>query len=100
MATMEHQVRAALDLLARYESVDRAEFSIKRIGDRTIATLLDHGLASEMTSLGGRVRYVITEEGRVRSAEPAPPKPPKRKPLTSLPPRLKTLDPMDRFKKK
>jgi DNA-binding PadR family transcriptional regulator len=100
MATIEFQIKTSLQLLNSYETVDRGELSMKRVGEKTIQTLLDNGWAEESQSLSGKTLYSITELGREKLREPAPPKPPKRKPLTSLPPRIKTLDPMDRFRKK
>lgn len=100
MATADYQLREALKLLARNESVDRADFSMKRLGDKTIAMLLHEGLATESRSLIGRTLYSITDAGRARLTEPTPPKLPQRKLLSTLPPRLPSLDPMDRFRKK
>jgi hypothetical protein len=100
MATIEFQIRAALKLLTRYETVDMADFSKDGIGAKTIAVLMEGGFASQSSSLTGRPLYSITEKGKQQAERPAPPPPTKRKPLKTLQPRLKALDPMDRFKRR
>ena len=100
MATMDHQIRTALKVLTSNQTVDRGEFSMKRIGERTIDALLADGLMSESSSLSGRRLFTVTERGREMAKQPAPPKPPKRKPLRTIKPGLKTFDEMARFRKK
>jgi hypothetical protein len=100
MATMEHQIRTALKLLSSYETVDRGEFSIKGIGAKTIDALLADSLIVESRSLSGRRLFTITEQGKTEAKRPPPPAPPKGKPLKMIEPRLKAIDPMDRFRKK
>jgi hypothetical protein len=100
MATLDFQISTALKLLSGYETVDRGDLSMKRIGDKTIQTLIENGWAEESRSFSGRALYAITEAGRKKLREPVLPKPQKGAPLKTLPPRLATINPMDRFRKK
>jgi hypothetical protein len=94
MATLEFQVRAALDLMARYTTVNRADLSGEGIGQKTIDALLDHGLIAISADLAGRQTYTLTEKGKAQAALPPLPTKPKRKPrLKALQPRVKELEP-------
>lgn len=93
MATMDFQIRTALKLMDQYDTVDRGELSLKGVGEKTISVLLESGWATLSHSMSGIKRYSITPSGREKAKEPPPPKPPKRKPLKMIEPRLKTLSP-------
>lgn len=93
MATEDYQIRKALALMAGGSAVNRGDLSKARIGDRTIAQLLENEWAEVSNSMTGSPLYKITPKGKEKAQEPTPPKPPKRKPLKTLEPRLKTLQP-------
>ncbi len=92
MAKMEHQIRQALQLLAENETINRAEFSEAKIGDKTITTLLEERWAILGSSPSGIALYSITDAGRARAKEPRQAPAPKRKPLKMLKPAMPILD--------
>lgn len=94
MATMEFQIRTALNLMARYPIVNRADLSLQGIGQRTIDALLDHELVATAADLAGRKTYSLTEKGKAQAAQPAPTAEPRSMPrLKTLQPRITEMEP-------
>ncbi|MCL8385864.1 hypothetical protein [Xanthobacter aminoxidans] len=70
-------------------------------GEKTRQTLLDEGWAEELPPrLSGTKLMRITALGREALDSPEPEKEPSRRKLSTLPPRLKTINPADILKRK